>query len=431
GILGSKHNGVPHPIQAAANFMSDLNAYYSPGEDRLAFGRGNDKWHLASDGDVAVHEGGHLFLDHINPGLGGWGRHEGGAIHEGFGDALAALFFKDGEMSEDFVPQVGRRPSKDDGLRIVRNDLTLSEAGEEVHDRGRVYAGFFWSLYETFIEKGGLQEEEARALTLRLLLNHAAHYRTSRPQPDDFADAVILGAKALSREQKLSLPLGAVTEMIESEAKRRGLRSEGSQKPTPKKRPYPLSVEKAQQYYIRNSGGVVDFSPVSSAPYIGGVFVTYQQRYFTTLYGPVDVIGHGMQARLNANGKATAILDADVRPMQAGEINETTLIPFADALTKVYDFLSAQLTADQRRLRTIETGFRQTQEMIYKWKDLSGRVLVFELCRQQFTKSPPQQPKYVVLNHDTELSYEINLGSAVFYVNAQTGIVQFAKKIFF
>ena len=70
GITGSKHNGVPHPIQAAANFMSNLNAYYSPGEDRLAFGTGEGNWHLASDGDVVVPEGGHLILDHINPGLG-------------------------------------------------------------------------------------------------------------------------------------------------------------------------------------------------------------------------------------------------------------------------------------------------------------------------------------------------------------------------
>src|SRR3989338_3412592 len=60
GIIGSKHGGVSHPIRAAANFMTDLNAYYSPSEDRLAFGTADGKWHLASDGDVVVHEGGHL-----------------------------------------------------------------------------------------------------------------------------------------------------------------------------------------------------------------------------------------------------------------------------------------------------------------------------------------------------------------------------------
>lgn len=431
GILSSLHGGVTHAVLARVNFMADTNAYYSRSEHHLAFGTAQGRWHLGSDGDVVIHELAHLVLDHMNPGIGGWGNHEGGAIHEAFGDALAALYFKDGEMSEDFVPLEGRVPSKTDGLRIVDNDLSLSDVGDEVHDRGRVYAAFFWSLYETFIEQGRLSENEARDLSMRMLMNHASHYRTSRPKPNDFADAVVKGTVALDKEGKVPLALGAVVEMIEAEAKKRGLRSPTRPEPTPKKPLYPLSVSEAQRYYGDISGNTVAFSLVSHAPFIGGLFETYQETYQTQTHGVVDVIGHGMQARFDSQGQPEEILDADVRVMQPGEVDESTLIPFDEALRRVSDLVQSELKKEEPRLRYIETHFQQTPKMVFEWKHLSSHVLTMQLCRQSFTQALPQQPKFVVLDDDKELSYEIDLGSAVFYVNSVTGSVQFAKKIFF
>jgi len=138
-IFSSRHKGKPHPIVAHANAVDDLNAWYSPQEDDLTFGTNNDKWHLASDSDVTVHEAGHMILDHINKMLGvweniigeekrdGWGKSEGGAIHEGFGDILAALLYNDPEMSEDFVPfkatmEFPAQPSGSYGYLVFNND---------------------------------------------------------------------------------------------------------------------------------------------------------------------------------------------------------------------------------------------------------------------------------------------------------------------
>ena len=425
-ILGSKHKGVPHPIRAFANFMDDLNAYFSPSEDLLAFGRGDGRWHLASDDDVSVHEAGHMILDHINPQLGGYGDHEGGAIHEAFGDALAAILHNDPEMSEDFVPQVGRAPDKKDGLRIVKNDLKLSDVTSEVHDRGRVYAGFFWSLYEYLQIRFELEQPVAQELALRLLIHHAFHYNTSQPDPNDFVEAVLQGAKSLDKTKRSPIPLEALTATIEQEALKRGLLTPS---PTPKIVSHlALSVRAVQKHYARS--GLVDFVSISKAPYPGGFFRTYQQRYRTKNFGFVDVVGHGMQSRHSQHGRTTAVLHRDIRPMKRGEINENVTVSFAEAFQKAKNYLQRELTQVKMELLSTNPKPPFSEQVTYKWRELSERRLALELCRDVLDTMTKLEPEYVVVGDDKEISYAIQLKYGTYYVNAHTGNILFIKNIF-
>ncbi len=419
-ILGSLHEGKFHAVQAAVNAFAELNAYFSLDEDRIAFGTANEKWHLGSDWDVVVHEFGHMLLHHINPMLGGWGNHEGGAIHEAFGDALAALVFDDAEMSEDFVRQLGRTPSKNDGLRIVKNNLKLSDAGEEVHDRGRVYAGFFWSLYEILQKKFELQTEEAQIAALKILVNHAFHYKSSSPKPNDFVDAVIEGVKSLEKIRKLNLPQDTLIEAIEAEATKRELRTPQEPQPKPQRREAP------------------QFRLLNTAPFIGGITTLYQQQYQTSGFGAVDVVGHGWQSRKLYGSNRETFVD-DLRFVKAGSIDESKKIPFNEALESVRQKLRNDLQTAQNSLNLIEIAFQQkkkrrnrlTARQIFDWKKTKDAVFTLEKCHEVLQKGDNRQPAYVVFDEDNVLSYAISLAYGTFYVNTHTGEIRFEKKIFF
>ena len=433
-ILASKHQGKTHPVRAFANDFPDLNAYYSPEEDRLAFGTDEEKWHLAEDADVTVHEMGHMILDHIHPNFGrNPEKDEGGAIHEAFGDTLAALIAEDPELSEDFVAQLGRPESKTDGLRIAKNDLMLSDVSREVHDHGRVYSGFFWSLFETFQTKFGLNKNEAQTLGLRLLLNHAANYATSIPQPKDFVDAVAEGTKALDGEQQLPIPLSEVLAAIHDEAQKRGMLSSASARRPKKKKteepPIIYSIRDAKKYYSTN--GTIEFVRQSSAPFIGGRMERFQQQYKTAAYGYVEVVGHGLQARQSKTGKVLAVLDADVRPMEAGEIAETVSITPEAALLKAKQNLVDTLLNSENEQLKHNFGAPITQLEKYHYEKLGETAKMLKLCRHVLEKYPNLRPRFVVLEEDKVLSYAFDMGFATFYVNSQTGSVGFENNIYF
>ena len=185
GIISKRRGGKPHAVVAHANKVDDLNAWYSPQAGDLTFGTSGGKWHLAADNDVSNHEYGHLLLDSINKGLSGWYAGEGGAIHEGFGDAMAAFRADDAEVSEDFPPAMGEEADKGKGLRTANNRLRLSDVSDEVHDRGQVYAGFWWSLKEKIQSRFGKSGREAADMTMKIMVNHASFYKTTKPKPGD------------------------------------------------------------------------------------------------------------------------------------------------------------------------------------------------------------------------------------------------------
>ncbi|MBI4197048.1 MAG: hypothetical protein HY539_04415, partial [Deltaproteobacteria bacterium] len=371
GILGSTHQGKSHPIAATANGMGQLNAYFSPKEDRLVFGTGgkdaagNDKWHLAADNDVSLHETGHKLLHHMNPNLllpfGG----DGGAIHEGFGDALATLIYNDPELSEDFTRALGRTSGKDKGLRLVNNKLALSDVTEEVHDRGRVYAGFFWSVYERLKKK--LDEDSARILAIRIAVNHGSNYtNVFRPDSQDFVNAVLKGVEGLERAGKIPAPLARrdLDQMILEEATRRKLVKNVPPAPTTNLQgagiapvnsavtanPVVFSdIEAARKSYEDYSGGRMLFTKVGTVPFIGGRTEYYQQAYrpvdrsLEQRYKTVDVIGRTMHVRHDQSGKTLQVYHGGVRLFKGGEITEELTVSIKEAEQKAQEKITVEL----------------------------------------------------------------------------------------
>lgn len=413
-ILGSKHEGNSHPIAAHANRVEDLNAWYSPGDDALTFGRGDEKWHLASDNDVTVHEAGHLLLDHLHPGFGGYFGNEGGAIHEGFGDALAALRYDDPEMSEDFAVALGRPPGKTDGLRMVNNDLTLNDVSKEVHDRGRVYAGFFWGVKE----KLGLPSRQAADLALKLLINHAAHYRTSRPKPGDFVEAVLRGAKALADAGALDFPRETLERIIYEEARRRKM---------PVTPPFGLVI-------LEMSAAVTPYKPlstfekVSEVTAIGSVQERYAQYYVSPALGKIPVLQMGILVNRKPSAFVPEISVRDARKFQAGEVDEKRSVSAGAARQKVEERLLSELQTLLLKWRQLK-GSPSTAADLINLQQVQAEDRILSECRAALAKKPA--PSFVIFPEGSNLVYDFNLGAAHFYVDALTGRVEIHREVFY
>lgn len=439
GILASR-DGKPHPIAAHANATPDLNAWYSPQEDDLTFGTNNDKWHLASDSDVSIHEAGHLILDHINQTLGiwwdddkkkiiideqtstEWTRGEGGAIHEGFGDALAALLYNDAEMSEDFVPNIGRPGNKNDGLRIVDNNLTLDEVGTEVHDRGQVYAGFFWSIKKVLQDPNGLfklSERDAADLTLKILFNHAANYNTSRPSPKDFVQAVLFGIDGLDFILQLGVDRETLKQFVRVEAGKRGMLK-------------PVAEDEGEYLVFGNFNPIArrfgnNFKLLQKAPFLGGSQEIYQQYHKLSNGQNVSLEGRVLFVNKDARGKVISVSARDAAELKNIKVDETVKVNPMTAAKNAY--LDAQKRLAAAKMQMLGFG-RQSLKAIAE-KQMNFKI--FEAAMQTLSRRPlgnQDKPRMVIIPGSNELHYEIKVGMGVYYVNAKTGDTKFRKDVF-
>ncbi|MFO0723361.1 MAG: hypothetical protein U1E65_06240 [Myxococcota bacterium] len=142
---------MQRPIDIYPQRYGDMNADYDPSSRSLSFGTSLGAWRTASDGDVVVHELGHMILDHLCPGL--LVSAEGAAIHEGMADAFAAVFHGDPEIAEDASELTGNSA----GFRSAKNDADLGFAGDEAHARGEVYAGLSWDICQDLGRDQGLK----------------------------------------------------------------------------------------------------------------------------------------------------------------------------------------------------------------------------------------------------------------------------------
>ena len=87
-----------------------------------------------------MHEWGHSVVDSLSGLQGGWGS-QGGAMHEGYGDYVAATYFGD--------PNVGEWDSSaysDSGyLRTLNNKKVFpDDLQQSVHDDGEIWSGTLW-----------------------------------------------------------------------------------------------------------------------------------------------------------------------------------------------------------------------------------------------------------------------------------------------
>ena len=170
-------------------------AFYDDSDGSIGFGdAGTD---VAEDAEVIVHEYGHAILDRQVPDI---NRGEGGAIHEGFSDFLAASFFSavsDGfsdtivfEWAGSEDPEVATRP-------VNGNKRYPADIVGDPHADGQMWSAALWEIFEAI----------GRDASIRLVVE--SHFFLS---PDiefvDGASAILMADQELNGGANFDLILG-------------------------------------------------------------------------------------------------------------------------------------------------------------------------------------------------------------------------------
>lgn len=429
---------IKDAIDARANYFEDMNAYYTPQGNYIAFGRSvktegkdDDMWHLASDNDVAIHETGHYLLDHINKGLSSWSSGEGGAIHEGFGDALASLLARDPEISEDFNAAIGLPDDKKQGLRKVDHNLALKDVSTEVHARGQVYGGFFWSL-KNKIESLGKTQDEAADIMLRVLVNHAGFYKTKVPKPADFVKAIIAGAEALDKGKlgrgngELNVPLEKFREFVTEEAKKRGMitTAKDLEDEPVKHEEYPRQGD--SQPFAALGPNVI-LKPKSTTTVIGGTREEYDQTYKTSDGKEVILIGQGSVVIKDAAGKIMSqsieLKKPGVFGIRKTAFDETRKKTADNALYLARVRAGKELKTAKEALDAIDTRKLKTKDDFAKLNISQKKLLIAKAAVKKLGSITSDQAGLAILPNEKTLSYEFKAGLSIYYVNAVDGKV--------
>jgi len=147
-----------------------MNAFYSRSQASLKFGDfipsgAADRVYTCRSFDIVSHETGHAVLDGLKPHwLEADNPPQTGGLHESFGD-LTAIFLALSQLDQcdavvaqtkahlhdktflaDIAEQFGLALGSTTGLRNADNDLTLSEAGTEVHAISQVFTGAVYDI---------------------------------------------------------------------------------------------------------------------------------------------------------------------------------------------------------------------------------------------------------------------------------------------
>lgn len=428
-IFGSRHQGRPHPIVAFANAMDALNAFYSPDDDLLAFGTGDGKMALAACGDVVIHEAGHMILDHQAPGLFGA---EGGAIHEGFGDAIATLYYNDSQLAEEFLVAIGRVPDPFQGMREVNNDLTLESAGNEVHARGRVYGGFFWSLRTALADSAGearLDERAAATLTLKLALAHGFFYNTVRPRAQHFIEAVLGGVGMWAEQDRLEIAPDTLRALIVAEGVRRKMITADEATQLLQPEPAPVSADPAL-------GSQWRFSPLHTVPFLGGRTEYHQLQLYTAQHGHVDLLGHVMVRRYWDDGTTMRSvfsgIDAHLSALAQQMDVEHPCIAYHLALLRALEVARVRVVearaAVQRLPFDADPVAKAPAQMAVLRAERSLNLLErLAVLHEQGNAEPP---RLVIPFGEIELHYQVRLGFETCSIGARSGIPTFSTALY-
>jgi subtilisin-like proprotein convertase family protein/Zn-dependent metalloprotease len=144
-------NGIrDFPTLASAHWYDQDQSFYSSGNDAIHFGDGGVD--DGEDPDIIAHEYGHAIQNNQNAA---WGGGEMGAMGEGFGDYLAASFFKthgDAAFQANHAAAVGEWDatsySSDNppNLRRVDGNKTYADRVGQVHADGEIWSAALWVL---------------------------------------------------------------------------------------------------------------------------------------------------------------------------------------------------------------------------------------------------------------------------------------------
>jgi hypothetical protein len=183
-----------------------MNAFYSRSQNCLKFGDfvpsgQTERVFTCRSLDIVSHETGHAVLDGLKPlWLLADNPPQTGGLHESFGD-LTAIFLTLSQLDQceaivaqtkahlhdktflsDIAEQFGLALGSTNGLRNADNDLTLSEAGTEVHAISQVFTGAVYDILAdlfTFERNPAFEDDAAvlhrvgaylRGLVLRALI---------------------------------------------------------------------------------------------------------------------------------------------------------------------------------------------------------------------------------------------------------------------
>ena len=159
------------PLQVFPHGLPNvMNAFYSRALASLKFGDfvpngSGERIYTCRSFDIVSHETGHAVLDGLKPGwLDAGNPPQTGGLHESFGD-LTAIFLTLSQLDQceaviaqtkarlhdktflaDIAEQFGLALGRANGLRNADNDLTLSDAGAEVHALSQVFTGAVYDI---------------------------------------------------------------------------------------------------------------------------------------------------------------------------------------------------------------------------------------------------------------------------------------------
>lgn len=432
GFDMTKILGPWKPMVARVNSVADLNAWFHPGTGEMSFGTAEKsrfgEWHLASDMDIVRHEAGHLTLHRINPQLVRRFAGDGGAIHEGFADAMAALLNGDSHVGEDFPANTGRMYGTDIGLRDVSDILKYSDAGREVHSLGRVYGGFWWSVAVALAPLLGGNFRMAADLTAAFLANHGVHYATTKPGPADFVDTAIVGAKAYleGNPGKYVVTHDQVRETMTAEARRRGMLQtlQRGERLGPN-----LNLVRWLANFTDPFAFVV--KAVTNSTFGGRIFL--QQFFMKDATTPVELLGSGLIVFTDQSGATTGYSTTDVRSSmtrvppavlvtaeqayQAVKAEAARLVTKSTSEVSALDKLAPTSRSDEHRLNLAV----DRAEMERRAAEIAHQeaLVITDPAQHTSLVMIPEGPKD---DMDASVPYwRFELGFSTFYVNARTG----------
>ena len=133
-------------ISANVHFGMTRAGFYDPSDGSINFGdAGVD---VAEDAEVIIHEYGHAILDRQVPDF---NKGEGGAIHEGFSDFLAASFFS--AVSDGFSDSIVFEWAGSDDPEVATRSVNSNKRYPQdivgqPHADGQIWSAALWEIFE-------------------------------------------------------------------------------------------------------------------------------------------------------------------------------------------------------------------------------------------------------------------------------------------
>ena len=446
-------------LNVSVNTEDVCNAWFSPTDLSLTFGL-CERMHMAADGDVLLHELGHWLLNKLNPKLleptdvitDTWWpvphklyAGEQDAIHEGFADAFAAIINGNPVIGEDTWVFTGKKPGE--GLRSVNNRARRKKIGPEAHERGKVYGGFFWSLYRKIgrMAEHGAGRTDPAAIALSIMWEHALHYRVAHPTTEEFVDAMLAGANALFNAERIPLDPFEVRDAILDEALARELVDKAyvdeRKKAEDAEIPEGFMFQRSSDASLRSAEDAIDaFKKDGKTEFKGpevswtasGLKEFHEQLYTTASGRKVEVLGSGVTVeklrpkgmRFKRGGEFVHVFTEGVRDLsKPGAVDEAINLAEKAALSKLAAAVHSLEKKAAAELSATKKKRAAGDEARMKTGLLHRDVAALKSAGAEFAPGGGKAARLVLLPGKSTLSWRFDAGEITGYVDAKSGKV--------